>query len=54
MTSETMNEPHDWQPSRLGHGEAMCVKCYSTNREAAVLGILNNCPNDAARNKAPA
>ena len=35
--------PHDWIPSTLGHGEAMCRCCLITNREAAILGQLNNC-----------
>lgn len=34
---------HDWIPSTLGHGETMCRRCYITNREAAVLGVLNDC-----------
>lgn len=39
--------PHVWGPSNLGHGEAMCVNCFITNREAAVLGQLHICtPKD--------
>ena len=34
---------HDWIPSTLGHGETMCRRCFVTNREAAVLGIANEC-----------
>ena len=34
---------HDWVKSRLGHGDAMCSRCRITNREAAVLGMLNDC-----------
>lgn len=34
---------HDWQKSTLGHGETMCKRCFITNREAAVLGLLNRC-----------
>lgn len=34
---------HDWIKSTLGHGETMCSRCKITNREAAVLGELNNC-----------
>jgi len=34
---------HKWEPSRLGHGESMCGKCFITNREAALLGEMN-CP----------
>lgn len=42
---------HDWIPSTLGHGETMCRKCFITNREAAVLGLLNHC--DAPEKGAP-
>lgn len=34
---------HKWVPSTLGHGDAMCAHCRVTNREAAVIGILNHC-----------
>lgn len=34
---------HDWTASTLGHGEQMCRRCFVTNREAAALGILNEC-----------
>ncbi|MBG6209761.1 hypothetical protein IWQ49_004436 [Labrenzia sp. EL_126] len=34
---------HEWVPSTLGHGESMCKHCFITNREAAVLGKLNDC-----------
>lgn len=34
---------HDWIRSTLGHGEVMCSRCLITNREAAVLGDLNEC-----------
>jgi hypothetical protein len=34
---------HDWTKSTLGHGESMCRRCKITNREAAVLGKLNDC-----------
>ncbi len=34
---------HDWIKSTLGHGETMCSRCFVTNREAAVLGISNDC-----------
>lgn len=34
---------HDWVPSKLGHGETMCSRCFVTNREAAALGIANIC-----------
>lgn len=46
---------HDWIPSTLGHGETMCRRCFVTNREAAVLGIANECdvppPEPKAANK---
>lgn len=32
---------HDWIPSRLGHGETMCRRCFITNREAAALGEMH-------------
>lgn len=35
--------PHEWVKSTLGHGEIMCRRCCITNREAAVLGLLNDC-----------
>ncbi len=35
--------PHDWIPSTLGHGETMCNRCFTTNREVAALGITNAC-----------
>jgi hypothetical protein len=34
---------HNWVRSTLGHGDVMCSKCYITNREAAVLGLLSIC-----------
>lgn len=46
---------HDWVPSRLGHGETMCARCFVTNREAAVLG-MNDCtapPPSPANNNQP-
>ena len=39
--AETLSSPrrrHEWGPSRVGHGEAQCVHCLATNREARVLG----------------
>lgn len=39
---------HKWVPSRLGHGEQMCAKCFITNREAAALGEPNDCPKPDA------
>ncbi len=40
--------PHDWIPSTLGHGDVMCRRCRVTNREAAVIGTLNECSADRA------
>lgn len=40
--------PHDWQPSKLGHGEQQCRWCQGTNREIAVVGDLNHCPTRAS------
>jgi hypothetical protein len=40
---------HDWVPSTLGHGETMCSRCFVTNREAAVLGIMNTCDAPAPK-----
>ena len=37
--------PHNWVKSQLGHGEAQCKYCYATNREVAVIGDLNHCPD---------
>jgi hypothetical protein len=34
---------HNWVPSTLGHGETMRSRCWITNREAAVLGCMNEC-----------
>jgi hypothetical protein len=34
---------HDWTPSTVGHGEAMCARCKITNREAGALGE-DQCP----------
>jgi hypothetical protein len=34
---------HEWGPSRVGHGEAQCIHCLMTNREAWVLGDF--CPD---------
>lgn len=34
---------HDWVKSTLGHGETMCRRCKITNREAGVLGRMNEC-----------
>ena len=40
---EPKPNPHVWVKSTLGHGEQMCKKCWMTNREAAVLGKLEEC-----------
>jgi hypothetical protein len=50
--------PHDWVKSTLGHGETMCRRCLITNREAAVLRLLDRCdvpngPHDAGREMLP-
>lgn len=34
---------HKWVHSTLGHGEQMCAYCKGTNRELAVLGMLDYC-----------
>ena len=36
---------HNWIVSRLGHGEMQCTHCLATNREIAVIGDLNHCPD---------
>jgi hypothetical protein len=41
--------PHEWQRSTLGHGETMCKHCFGTNRELAVIGDLNHCPERAMK-----
>lgn len=42
---------HKWGPSRVGHGEAQCVWCHCTNREALVLGMeCTAAPTDTAKN----
>jgi len=28
---------HEWAPSRVGHGEAQCIRCLITNREAMAI-----------------
>ena len=42
--------PHNWVNSPYGHGEWACVYCKATNREIAVIGDPNHCP-DAPRSK---
>lgn len=34
---------HEWINSTLGHGEQMCRHCKVTNREAAAIGIMEEC-----------
>ena len=34
---------HEWITSTLGHGEQMCRHCKVTNREAAAIGIVDEC-----------
>lgn len=34
--------PHEYGPSRVGHGEAQCIHCLGTNRENAVISP-NHC-----------
>ena len=43
------NTPHNWVPSRLGHGEWQCSYCLATNREIAVIGDPNHCPDHPAK-----
>lgn len=35
--------PHNWVPSRLGHGVLMCTLCCGTIKEIAVIGDPNHC-----------
>ena len=41
--------PHDWVPSPYGHGEWACRYCLATNREIAVIGDPNHCPDRAKK-----
>ena len=41
----TVKTPHKWTASGLGHGEWQCVYCLATNREIAVIGDPNHCPD---------
>lgn len=34
---------HDWVDSTLGHGNKMCRRCFTTDMEAAALGIQDHC-----------
>lgn len=39
VLKEVLPRPeHKWGRSLVGHGEAQCVYCFMTNREAWVLG----------------
>lgn len=48
-----MKTPHEWQASPYGHGEWACIHCLATNREIAVIGDPNHCP-DHHQKKYPA
>jgi len=37
--------PHNWKVSPYGHGEWACTYCLATNREIAVIGDPNHCPD---------
>lgn len=39
--------PHEYGPSRVGHGEAQCRWCLGTNRENAIIAP-NHCDKRAA------
>ena len=41
--------PHEWVPSPYGHGEWACLHCKATNREIAVFGDPNHCPDRAKK-----
>jgi hypothetical protein len=49
--------PHEYGPSRVGHGEAQCKWCLGTNRENAIISP-NHCrwraERDPAFTRAPA
>ena len=34
---------HIWVPSTLGHGNAMCCRCYTTDLEATAMGEERFC-----------
>lgn len=52
QTTETIKVAHDWFPSTIGHGELQCSYCLATNREIAVIGDANHCPDRALKLKA--
>jgi len=46
---DEIKTPHEWIKSQLGHGEWQCIHCYATNREIAVIGEPNHCPDRAQK-----
>lgn len=44
--------PHEYGPSRVGHGEAQCIHCLGTNRENAIIAP-NVCPRRTDPRPAP-
>lgn len=44
---------HNWVKFTYGHGETMCTHCHMTNREAAALGLLNECEHAPALEPLP-
>jgi hypothetical protein len=48
---EIERKPHEWQPSPYGHGELACKWCFATNREIAVIGDLNYCPERTKKDR---
>jgi hypothetical protein len=42
------NVPHEYGPSRVGHGEAQCKWCHGTNRENAIIAP-NHCAERAVK-----
>jgi hypothetical protein len=44
--------PHEYGPSRVGHGEAQCIHCLGTNRENAIIAP-NHCEYRAAKLNTP-
>lgn len=43
--------PHEYEPSRVGHGEAQCKWCLGTNRENAIIAP-NHCIEREAKDTA--
>ena len=50
MDDEPIRPMHVWGPSYVGHGEAQCVRCLMTNREAQVLGPYCLAPKKEPKN----